>query len=101
MTALTSALQSVSLSLNVSRQAEIEMSIRAQLKPLIYAYQRTTKSLEARIWSARLDSAYKVEQILGQAKVFTHRLTVGIAVLLPFALLWAGVFIALHVRVHH
>lgn len=101
MTALTSTLQSVSLSLNVSRQAQIEQSIKAQLKPILYAYQRTAKQVEAQVWNARVEAAYKVEQTAKEAKAIIHRATIGAAVLLPFTVLWAGVFLALHVRVHH
>lgn len=100
MTAITSTLQSVSLSLNVTRQAEVEMSIRAQLRPVIYAYQRTAKNVEANLWSARVEGAYRLEQAGKVGKEFANDLKTSMALLIPFAILWGGVLLALHVRTH-
>lgn len=83
MTALTSTLQSVSLSLNISR-----------------ACQRTAKDLEAQVWTARVEAAYKLEQAKSAFNSLLKNLTLTLALFLPLAMIWTGIIVAMHVRVH-
>lgn len=100
MTAFTSTLQSVSLSLNISRQADVEMPIRARLKPLIHAYQRIAKNVEAQVWTARVEGAYKLEQAKSACRSLFKHLTLTFALFLPLAMIWTGIIVVMHMRMH-
>lgn len=83
MTALTSTLQSVSLSLNIARRAD-----------------RTARNIEAQVWMARVEGAYRLEQAKSSCKSLFKNLTLTLALFLPLAMIWTGIIVAMHVRVH-